>query len=397
MISLVSISGVAGQMKRLAFSLCVGYVLSGCTMLPRAGPMANDVIASPAGSGVRQYEIFDISPQVVAAVRHRKAGSFAARFSDTERSVEPTIGVGDTVTVTLWEAPGGILFASNDVTSVPQQNGSHMATVPDQVVGRDGAISVPFAGRVKVSNKTTRDVEAAIKKGLSGKTTDAQVVVNVRGSVSNAVTVIGEVQNASRLPLSVGGDRILDVVAATGGLRVPINETFVELTRGDTIVRMPLLQVTNNPRENIYLRAKDVLTLVRAPQKFLVYGATGSNAEIPFDADGITLADALAKAGGLNDSRSDPSGIFVFRYESSDVVRAIRPDTLAAPTAPAVPVIYRLDLRDADGFFQAQQFPIMNRDVIYVSNAPFTDVQKVMSVATTMASYAAQGVVIAGK
>jgi len=62
-----------------------------------------------------------------------------------------------------------------------------------------------------------------------------------------------------------------------------------------------------------------------------------------------------------------------------------------------VPVIYRLDLSVPDGFFVAQQFPVMNRDVIYVSNAPFTDVQKVMGVATTMANYAAQGVVIAGK
>jgi polysaccharide biosynthesis/export protein len=357
--------------------------------------MASDVIAS-AGSESHRYEIFDISPQVVSAVRHRRFGSFAARFGDTERSVEPTIGIGDTVGVTMWEAPGGILFASNEMTSVPQQGGAHMATVPDQVVGRDGAITVPFAGRVHVANKTTRDVETAVRRGLNGKTTDAQVVVNVKGSISNAVTVLGEVQNASRLPLSVSGDRILDVVASAGGLRVPINEAFVEVTRGDTQVRMPLLQVTNNPRENIYLRAKDVLTVVRAPQKFLAYGATGANAEIPFDADGITLADALAKAGGLNDSRSDPAGVFVFRYEVSDVVRALRPD-LPAPSARGVPVIYRLDLSDANGFFMAQQFPVMNRDVIYVSNAPFTDVQKIMSVATTMASYAAQGVVIAGK
>src|SRR5262249_1828856 len=265
------------------------------------------------------------------------------------------------------------------------------------VVGRDGAITVPFAGRIKVANKTTRDVETAIKKGLSDKTTDAQVVVNVRGALSNTVTVIGEVQNAARVPLSVGGDRILDVVAASGGLRVPINETFVELTRGDTIGRVPLLQVTNDPRENIYLRAKDVLALVRAPQKFLVYGATGANAEIPFDADGITLADALAKAGGLNDFRSDPGGVFVFRYESSEVVRLIRPDASVTPNQTAVPIIYRLDLRNADGFFLAQQFPVMNRDVIYVSSAPFTDVQKVMGVVSTVAGYAAQGVVIAGK
>jgi polysaccharide biosynthesis/export protein len=384
-------------MKHLAFWLCVSCTLGGCTMLPRAGPMTSDVVASASSSSVNRYELFDISPQVVAAVRQRKTASFATRFGDTERSIEPTIGIGDTVAVALWEAPGGILFASNDVTSIPPQNGSHMATVPDQVVGRDGAITVPFAGRIKVANKTTRDVEAAVKKGLRDKTSDAQVVVNVKGSVSNAVTVIGEVQNASRLPLSVGGDRILDVVAAAGGLRVPINETFVELTRGGTIVRMPLLQVTNSPRENIYLRAKDVLTLVRAPQKFLVYGATGANAEIPFDADGISLADALAKAGGLNDSRSDPRGVFVFRYESSDVVRTLRPDIPLLPGQAILPIIYRLDLSDAEGFFMAQQFPVMNRDVIYVSNAPFTDVQKVMSVATTMATYAAQGVVIAGK
>jgi polysaccharide export outer membrane protein len=369
-------------------------LLGGCSTLPRSGPTTKDVMALASGPAAG-YELFDISPQVVAAVRHRSAGSFAARFGDG-RPVETTIGVGDTVSVTLWEAPGGMLFASNDATSIPQQS-AHMATVPDQVVGRDGGITVPFAGRIKVADKTTRQVEAAIRKGFRDKTTDAQVVVNVKRSVSNAVTVIGEVQNASRLPLNVGGDRILDVIAAAGGLRVPINETFVELTRGDTIVRMPLLQVTNDPRENIYLRANDILALVHAPQKFLVYGATGANAEIPFDADGITLADALAKAGGLNDFRSDPAGVFVFRYESSDVVRAIRPDAPLPPNSSAVRVIYRLDLRDPDGFFLAQQFPIMNRDVIYVSDAPFTDVQKVMSVASVMANYAAQGAVMAGK
>jgi polysaccharide biosynthesis/export protein len=380
--------------KRFAICLCAGSVLGGCAWLPRSGPMANDVIAS-ATTETRRYEIFDVSPQAIAAVQQRRAASFAARFG--ERSVEPTIGIGDTVAVTLWEAPGGMLFASNDPSAVPQQSGSRMATVPDQVVGRDGAITVPFAGRIKVANKTTRDVERAVKRGLSDKATDVQVVVNMRGSISNSVTVIGEVMNASRLPLSVGGDRILDVVAAAGGLRVPINETYVELTRGDTQVRLPLLQVTNDPSENIYLRPKDILALVRAPRKFMVYGATGANAEIPFDADSIMLSDALAKAGGLNDNRSDPAGVFVFRYEVSEVVRALRPDLQLAANVRAVPVIYRLDLSDPNGFFMAQQFPVMNRDVIYVSNAPFTDVQKIMTVASNVANYAAQGVVIAGK
>ena len=89
--------------------------------------------------------------------------------------------------------------------------------------------------------------------------------------------------------------------------------------------------------------------------------------------------------------------MFVFRYESSELVRIIHPDTPLAPTKATVPVIYRLDLSNPDGFFVAQQFPIMNRDVIYVSSAPFTDVQKVMGVVSAAAGYAAQGAVIAGR
>jgi polysaccharide export outer membrane protein len=359
--------------------------------------MAGEIIALAADDPInRPYEIFEISPNVVSAVQHRGPGSLATRFGDARRGAEPTIGVGDTVLVNIWEAPGGILFASSNITSVPSSTGVRTSTVPEQVVGRDGAVTVPFAGRIQVAGQTPRAVEASIRKGLEGKTTDAQVVVNVTRSVSNTVTVTGEVANSSRVPLSVGGDRILDVIAASGGLRAPINETYVELTRGKSFARVPLIQVTNNQRENVYVRAGDTLALVRAPQKFLAYGATGSNAEIPFDADGITLAEALAKAGGLLDYRSDPGGVFVFRYEPAALVEAINPGSFLASVQPTVPVIYRLDLRTPKGFFLAQKFPILNRDVIYVSSAPFTDIQKVMGVVSS-ASGLAIGAVVAGK
>jgi polysaccharide export outer membrane protein len=128
-----------------------------------------------------------------------------------------------------------------------------------------------------------------------------------------------------------------------------------------------------------------------------VYGATGANAEIPFDADGITLADALAKAGGVQDFRADPGGVFVFRYEPSTLVQMIRPDSVLASSEPRVPVAYRLDLRNPESFFLAQKFPIMNRDVIYVSSAPFTDLQKALGIMNSVSGYAVQGAVLAGK
>ncbi len=229
------------------------------------------------------------------------------RFGDRRLSSEPVIGVGDSVSVTIWEASAGGLFSAPllpDKLSV----GSNSAMIPEQVVGRDGGITVPYAGRIHVAGQTTRAVQRTIEKALAGKAIEPQVLVNVVRPVSDSVSVVGEVTAGSRIPLSVRGDRLLDVIAEAGGVKAPVNETFVELTRGSATARMPLTTIIASPGEDVYLHPNDVLTLVRDPQTFIAYGATGRNAEIPFDADGINLAQALAKAGGLLDDRSDPRG-----------------------------------------------------------------------------------------
>jgi polysaccharide export outer membrane protein len=289
------------------------------------------------------------------------------------------IGVGDSVTVTIWEASSGGLFSAPLVTDKISA-GSNAAMIPEQVVGRDGGITVPYAGRVRVAGKTTRAVQQTVEKALTGKAIQPQVLVSVTRPVSNSVSVGGEVAAGARIPLSVKGDRLLDVLAAAGGVRAPVNESFVELSRGSTTSRMPLTRIIANPSQNIYLHPSDVLTLVRDPQTFIAYGATGRNAEIPFDADGITLAQALAKAGGLIDSRSDPRGVFIFRYEPESVLRVIRPSSPLLARGRLAPVVYRLNLADANSLFLEQSFHIANRDLIYVSNSPSTEVQKVFEI-----------------
>jgi polysaccharide export outer membrane protein len=281
--------------------------------------------------------------------------------------------------VTIWEASAGGLFSA-PLISDKMSAGSNSATIPEQVVGRDGAITVPYAGRVHVAGRTTRAVQGDIETALQGKAIQPQVLVNVTRSVSNTVSVGGEVAAGARVPLSVKGDRLLEVIAAAGGVRAPVNETYVELSRGATTSRVPLSRVIANPRENIYLQPNDVVTLVRDPQTFIAYGATGRNAEISFDADGINLAQALAKAGGLDDNRSDPQGVFIFRYEPASIARALRPDSpLIVPGRPT-PIVFRLNLSDPNSLFVEQNFRIANRDLIFVSNAPFTEVEKVMGV-----------------
>jgi polysaccharide export outer membrane protein len=375
--------------------------LAGCADVPTSGPSAKSVIndgaQTPDGAVTAslQYEFVDLTDASVDLLNHRSRDSFAARFGDHRASMEPVIGIGDLVSVTIWEASSGGLFSSSALAEKVSA-GANSATIPEQVVGRDGAITVPYAGRVPVAGRTTRDVQAVVEKALGGKAIQPQVLVNVTRSVSNAVTVGGEgITAAQRVPLSVKGDRLLDVIATAGGIRSPANETYVELSRGATTARVPLTRVIADPRENIYLRPGDVLTLVHDPETFIAYGATGYNSEIPFNSDNLSLAEALSKSGGLQDQRSDPQGIFVFRWESPLVLRELKPDSPLAHARRDVPVVYRLDLRNPNSLFLEQKFRIANRDLIYVSNAPLVEVQKIINIFTGILAPASQGASIA--
>lgn len=362
-------------------------VLTACSSIPNSGPSADDVAQqAQVGAAIFQrYEIVDIDAFTVDILRHNGAESLLSRFGDYRPSVEPRIGVGDTISVTIWEAASGGLF-SGSLAADRFSTGSKSATIPDQVVGRDGAITVPYAGRIRVAGRTTQDVQTIVEHALEGKAIQPQVLINVTHSVSNTVTVTGEVANGARVPLSVKGDRVVDVIAAAGGIRAPVNETYVQLSRGPVTARVAMTRVTSDPRENIYLRANDVLTLIRDPQTFIAYGATGRNAEIPFDAEGISLSQALAKAGGLLDNRADPAGVFIFRFESASVARALRPESPLITPGQLTPIVYRLNLRDANSLFVAQSFRVLSRDLLYVSNAPITDVQKALGVLSAVMS-----------
>ncbi len=383
----------AGARRAAAIAALVfipAFWVAGCAAISGSGPSAGSVTGEAGPPEAPRYELVDANPYVADILRRRSPESFRARFGDYRPSVEPKIGIGDTVSVTIWEAGAGGLFSS-PLSSDRFSTGSKSATIPDQVVGRDGAITVPYAGRIPVAGRTARAVQAVIEQALAGKAIQPQVLINVSRSVSNTVTVAGEVVTGARVPLSVKGDRVMDVIAAAGGIRAPVNETYVQLSRGQVTARVPLTRVTSSAKENIFMRPDDVLTVIRDPQTFIAYGATGRNAEIPFDAEGINLTQALAKAEGLLDSRADPEGVFVFRFEPYHVARALRPQSPLIQPGYATPFVYRFNLREASILFVAQSFEMQDRDLLYVSNAPITDVAKALEIVGLLIRPAAVG------
>jgi polysaccharide export outer membrane protein len=126
----------------------------------------------------------------------------------------------------------------------------------------------------------------------------------------------------------------------------------------------------------------DVVTAMYQPLSFTVLGATGKNEEQNFEAQGITLAQALARSGGLQDARADAQGVFIFRFEDPDAVDWINKPQLTPDGK--VPVIYRVDLKNPTTFFVAQSFPMKNKDVMYVSNAPAAELQKFLNILTSV-------------
>ena len=152
---------------------------------------------------------------------------------------------------------------------------------------------------------------------MKDKANQPQVLVKVEKNNTASVTVVGEVSASARIPLTSRGERLLDAIAAAGGVRQPVDKTTIQFSRANKLQTIALETIINNPTQNIVLQPGDVITAIIQPLTFTVLGAVKDNQEIHYESVGISLAQALARAGGLEDARSDSRAVFVFRYEDS--------------------------------------------------------------------------------
>jgi polysaccharide export outer membrane protein len=380
---------------RIAILACTS-MLAGCSGLPASGPLANDVVQDQSPQGVLGgYVVVDVDERVASVSASQPRDSFKRVFTAGRPAPDLRIGVSDSVVVTIWEAGAGGLFSASPNT-VSLSAGSRTATIPEQVVARDGTIAVPYAGRLKVAGLRPAEVEDEIVHALTGKAIQPQVVVTISKNLNNTVSVGGEVTTGARIPLTTKGDRILDVIAEAGGIHVPASDAFIQLTRGRRTVSVAYNAILAHPEENIYVTPGDVITVVRDPQTFTAFGGTGRNAQVPFDAAGITLEEAIAKAGGLLDYRADPAGIFLLRFEPTGLVAQLLPGRELPSQGDLVPVVYKLNLRDANSFFLARSFPMRDKDMLYVANSASDPLQKALGLFGTVMAPATLGASVYG-
>lgn len=371
-----------------ALVLLSAALLSGCSSLGASGPSTSAVKnAGKQAYAQADIQVIDLDDRAVRRVsEYGEARSFAKLFADGG-SLDTVVGRGDVLDITLWEAPPAVLFGvtTSDARLAANPLVAQSAAIPQQQVDDDGSISVPFAGQVPAAGRTPAQIERDIVARLSGKAHAPQAVVRLVQNEARTVTVLGEVAGSRRVPLTARGERLLDVIAAVGGTRQPVGKTTIRLTRGTTATSMPLDAVIGDPAQNVHVRPNDVVTVLFQPYSFIALGAVVQNAEIPFEASGFTLAKALGRVGGLRDERADIRGVFIFRMEDP---AALDPSIVAGARTTAdgrIPVVYRLNLSDASSFFVAQDFAIRDDDIVYVSNALGTDLQKFLTTLSNVA------------
>lgn len=355
-------------------------LLGGCTAFGGSGPSTASIVRAGKHDATNAIALVDIDAGAAArfgSVHVRR--SFAETLGDVD--ADPTIiGSGDSIDITLWEAPPAVLFGSG--AGLAGLATSQSLNLPQQMVGNDGRVTIPFVGSVPVAGRTTREVERDLVASLKGKANAPQALVRLSQNEARTVTVLGEVAASRRLPLTSRGERLLDAIAAAGGSRQPVGKTTIQMTRAATTLSMPLDDVIRDPRQNIRLRPGDVVAVLFQPFSFTALGAGNLSAQVPFEATGMSLAEALGRIGGLRDDRADIKGVFVFRYEDPEVVGSLA-EGKARREDGNVATVYRLDLSNPSSLLLSQNFALQDKDVVFVSSAPGADFQKFLGIVSS--------------
>ena len=380
----------------LAIVTAIGAALltGGCDtlLLPASGPNSI-VVRSGATWHGPPYGLVTLSPQVIQILDEYGPRSLSGTFGDRRPPPEIKFGIGDIISVTVFEAAAGGLFIPAEAGVRP----GNFVTLPNQPVDSRGNLTVPYAGLVPAAGKNPEEVSKEIVDRIKDRAIEPQVEVALVTQNSSLITVIGEISASTtasptgRIPAQPAGERILDVITRAGGLKDQGQDTWVVLERRGRRAAVPFGSLIYEPGNNIWAWPGDTLYLYKEPQTFLAFGAAGLQGQFPFSAGAassawrMTLAEGVAAAGGLLDIQADPGSVFLLRREPRELAEKLGVDC-SKMDGPTVPVVYSTSFADPAGYFLAARLQMHNKDVIFVANAQSVDITKFANFLNTLIS-----------
>jgi len=359
----------------------VVVLLSACkTTLPNDGPLLTQVVSQKEQEDGFVYGLVKLNEESISALERHAYYPLSSSFGTGSSGARGAIGPGDVLNVTIFEAGGGGLFSTDDTKNINF----------DLTIQQNGEVYVPFAGPVKASGKRVEQIRQSILNKLEGRAVEPDIVVNVAEFRSRSVVVNGAVNEAKKVALESGTERLLDVIGEAGGPSEAPHDTYVSLSRNGNTSIVLLSTIIATPKENIFVKSGDTIYLLHDPRTFTAFGAVESKGLHPFGTSNLSLVEAAGIAEGLDDLRADPEAYFVFRYEfphvidhlvkngqlDADIASLISSNNQVTDDQGRYPVIYHADLSDPDNFFVTKRFTMRADDMIYVSRQPAVDLER---------------------
>lgn len=339
-----------------AIVLGLALGLGGCQVVPGDGPWMSD--ASSRSTEALPFDVVDLTPTSVVAYRPPATIDRPSTTSGLPAGGRVAVAAGDVLKVRIFEPYEGSIFPTI------QKPGADLGA---QRVTDDGTINVPYVGTVSVAGLDLSQIERRIVSQLGGKAQDPQVIVEFVADRTHTIMVSGDVKNPVRLSILEGVRSVVDAVNRAGG---PANMAAAQLEvvvrrRGEVILISQYSDLLAG--NDIAVQKGDEIVVRPNSRTFTVLGAVMKSGNVDLTKHSLTLLEALGQVGGLADERANKTGVFVFRLG----------EIQSSPGARGR--VFRLDLSQPVSIFVAQQFGIQPRDVVYVTNAPLYEYNKILT------------------
>ena len=329
---------------RIVFVVTLLLALAGCTTESRTNfPVNADAQSGELPDNVNVIQLSAENINRYQAVQQRVHP--ASRLSEARSSWQYNIGIGDVLSITVWDHPELTLPAGPERSQL--ESGS--------TVNENGDIFYPYIDLIHVSGRLVGDVQREITERLEEFIPEPQVEVKIAAFNAQKVVITGAVIAPKSLPITNIPLTLLEAINGAGGLTESADDRQVAIRRHgeNNYVNLGEFLDTGRAGSNPILRGGDIVNVPTAePLQAFVLGQIVEPGIVDIGFDSISLTEALTSRGGLDEASADAKGIFVFRNRDE------------------ITDVFQLDATTPLAFVLATKFMLHPDDVVYIVADP---------------------------